>query len=63
MRRVEEAASERSSDEAGGAAGQGEPSRPTLTSLVRRRRADRAFFLRIAGVIRDNERAIERLKK
>ncbi len=37
--------------------------RPTLNSAVRRRRADRAFFLRLAGAIRQNERALDRLKR
>ncbi len=37
--------------------------RPTLNASVRRRRADRAFFIRLAGAIRQNERAIERLKR
>ncbi len=37
--------------------------RPTLNSAVRRRRADRAFFLRLAGAIRQNERALQRLKR
>jgi hypothetical protein len=40
-----------------------EPARPTLNTSVRRRRADRAFYLRLAGAIRQNERAIERLKR
>jgi hypothetical protein len=35
--------------------------RPTLNSAVRRRRADRAFYLRLAGAIRQNERALQRL--
>ncbi len=37
--------------------------RPTLNASVRRRRADRAFFIRLAGAIRQNQRAIERLKR
>ena len=37
--------------------------RPTLNSSVKRRRADRAFYLRLAGAIRQNERALERLKR
>ena len=37
--------------------------RPTLNSAVRRRRADRAFYIRLAGAIRQNERALERLKR
>ena len=40
-----------------------QPPRPTLTSLVRRRRTDRAFYIRLAGAIRQNERALERLKR
>jgi len=39
------------------------PGRPTLNSSVRRRRADRAFYIRLAGAIRQNERALERLKR
>jgi hypothetical protein len=39
------------------------PRRPTLNAAVRRRRADRAFYLRLAGAIRQNERAIERMKR
>jgi hypothetical protein len=39
-----------------------EAPRLTLTAAVRRRRADRAFYLRLAGAIRQNERAVERLK-
>ncbi len=41
----------------------GTSGRPTLNSAVRRRRADRAFSIRLAGAIRQNERAIERLKR
>jgi hypothetical protein len=37
--------------------------RPTLDSAVRRRRADRAFFFRLAGAIRQHERALQRLKR
>jgi hypothetical protein len=37
--------------------------RPTLNASVRRRRADRAFYIRLAGAIRQNERALERLKQ
>jgi hypothetical protein len=37
--------------------------RPTLNSGVRRRRADRAFYMRLAGAIRQNERALERLRR
>ncbi len=37
--------------------------RPTLNSSVRRRRADRAFYLRLATAIRQNERALARLKR
>jgi len=39
------------------------PGRPTLNSSVRRRRADLAFYVRLAGAIRQNERALERLKR
>ena len=54
------------SDEAppGAAAAAREPEpRPTLNTAVRRRRADRAFYLRLAGAIRQNARAVERLKR
>lgn len=37
--------------------------RQTLNGAVRRRRADRAFYIRLAGAIRQNERALERLKR
>ena len=37
--------------------------RPTLNSSVKRRRNDRAFYLRLATAIRQNERALERLKR
>ena len=37
--------------------------RPTLNSSVKRRRADRAFYMRLAGAIRQNERALDRLKR
>jgi hypothetical protein len=43
------------------AAAQEAPPRPTLTVAVRRRRADRAFHLRVAAAIRQNERALMRL--
>ena len=36
---------------------------PTLDASVRRRRADRAFSIRLAGAIRQNERALERLQR
>ena len=39
------------------------PARPTLDASVRRRRADRAFYIRLAGAIRQNERALERLQR
>jgi hypothetical protein len=39
------------------------PPAPTLDSAVRRRRADRAFYIRLAGAIRQNERALERLRR
>ncbi len=47
----------------GAPGGAGPPVRPTLNSAVRRRRADRAFSIRLTGAIRQNERAIERLKR
>ncbi len=37
--------------------------RPTLNDAVRRRRADRAFYLRLADIMRHNERALERLAR
>ena len=37
--------------------------RPTLNEAVRRRRGDRAFYIRLAGAIRQNEGALERLKR
>ena len=37
--------------------------RPTLNAAVRRRRTDRAFYIRLAGAISQNERALERLKR
>jgi hypothetical protein len=39
------------------------PGRPTLNAAVRARRADRAFYIRLAGAIRQNEGALERLKR
>jgi hypothetical protein len=44
-------------------AGTGQRKRPTLNASVRRRRSDRAFYIRLAGAIRQNERALERLKQ
>jgi len=44
-------------------AGAGPPARPTLDASVRRRRADRAFYIRLAGAIRQNEGALERLQR
>ena len=41
----------------------GDTGRPTLNTAVRRRRADRAFYLRLVGAIRQHERALERLKR
>jgi hypothetical protein len=35
--------------------------RPSLTALVRRRRADQEFFLRLRDAIVQNHRALERL--
>ena len=35
--------------------------RPSLTTQVRRRRADQAFFLRLRDTIQQNHRALERL--
>ena len=36
--------------------------RPERRLLIGGRRADRAFYIRLAGAIRQNERALERLK-
>ena len=47
--------------EAAGAAGA--PRGLTLNTAVRRRRADRAFSIRLAGAIRQQQRALERLKR
>jgi len=41
----------------------GAKKRLTLNEAVRRRRADRAFYIRLAGAIRQNDRALERLKR
>jgi hypothetical protein len=41
----------------------GRTGRPTLNTAVRRRRADRAFSMRLAGAIRQQGRALERLKR
>jgi hypothetical protein len=38
-----------------------EHTRPSLTTQVRRRRADQAFFLRLRDAIQQNHRALERL--
>jgi hypothetical protein len=53
----------RREDEATPVARNGDAGRPTLNTAVRRRRADRAFYLRLAGAIRQHERALERLKR
>ena len=47
----------------GPTAGPGAPdrTRPSLTTQVRRRRADQAFFLRLRDTIQQNHRALERL--
>jgi len=37
------------------------PMQPSLTTQVRRRRADQAFFLRLRDAIQQNHRALERL--
>ena len=50
------------SDDPPGGPGGG-AARPTLNTAVRRRRTDRAFYIRLAGAIRQNERALERLKR
>ena len=50
-------------DEAPSADSIREARRPTLNSAVRRRRVDRAFYLRLAGAMRQNERALERLRR
>jgi hypothetical protein len=38
-----------------------EQARPSLTVLVRRRRADQAFFLRLRDAMQQNHKALERL--
>jgi hypothetical protein len=45
------------------ASGPGAPDRthPSLTTEVRRRRADQAFFLRLRDAIQQNQRALERI--
>jgi hypothetical protein len=40
---------------------EGEPTRPSLTTEVRRRRTDQAFFLRLRDTIQQNHKALERL--
>jgi hypothetical protein len=40
-----------------------QPPLVTLNSAVRRRRADRAFYIRLAGAIRQNEPALQRLSR
>jgi hypothetical protein len=58
---------QRRGEDAGGAENRdpapGSGRRPTLDTAVRRRRADRAFSLRLATALRQNERALERLKR
>jgi hypothetical protein len=47
---------------AGGAgAAEGDGGRPSLTTAVRRRRTDQAFFLRLRDTIQQNHKALERL--
>lgn len=43
------------------ATGSPDEKRPSLTTEVRRRRADQAFFLRLRDAIQQNHRALERL--
>jgi hypothetical protein len=38
-----------------------EESRPSLTTQVRRRRADQGFFLRLRDAIQQNHKALERM--
>ena len=40
-----------------------EERRPTLNAAVRTRRTDRAFFIRLAQAIRQNEQAIRQLMR
>jgi hypothetical protein len=49
--------------EANGADEAAPPARPTLDAAVRKRRADRAFYIRLAGAIRQNQRALQRLQR
>jgi hypothetical protein len=44
-----------------GRAGALDDTRPSLTTQVRRRRADQQFFLRLRDAIAQNHRALERL--
>ena len=37
------------------------PARPSLTTQVRKRRADQEFFLRLRDAIEQNHRALERI--
>jgi hypothetical protein len=53
----------RRDDEETPVARNGDAGRPTLNTAVRRRRADRAFSLRLAAAIRQHERALERLRR
>jgi hypothetical protein len=41
--------------------GHDDQGRPSLTTQVRRRRTDQAFFLRLRDVIAQNHKALERL--
>jgi hypothetical protein len=41
--------------------GNRDPARPSLTTQVRRRRADHAFFLRLRDAIHQNHKALERI--
>jgi hypothetical protein len=41
--------------------GTSDHTRPSLTTQVRQRRADQAFFLRLRDAIAQNHRALERL--
>ncbi len=49
------------SDGADDTAQKPEEARPSLTTLVRRRRADQAFFLRLRDAMQQNHTALERL--
>jgi hypothetical protein len=62
-RRPERAQTERTETERAGSlpARHDDFARPSLTTEVRRRRTDQAFFLRLRDAIQQNHKALERL--